>query len=69
MTQRKLPNFLKEGDPALTYPWGKSYSPLHPNGLPNWPYPNGAQAEYERIAVAPFFIPSENYHFSPAIRY
>lgn len=70
MTLRKLPNFLKEGDPALTYPLGKSYTTLHPNGVPNGPYPNDPQAERERIAVAHFSTPSELCRiFLAAIRY
>lgn len=47
MPIRPLPDFLKSGDPALTYPWGKSYSPLHPKGVANGPYPTDPQAEAE----------------------
>ncbi len=43
-------NFLKQGDPALTHPWGKSYSPLRPNGVPNRPLPTDPQAEREWLA-------------------
>ncbi len=42
-------NFLKEGDPALTYPHGKTYSPLHPKGVPNLPECGDEQYERERM--------------------
>ncbi len=47
MALRFLPDFLKTGDPALTHPWGKSYSPNHPKGKPNTPYPTDPQSERE----------------------
>ena len=43
-------DFLKFGDPALTHPWGKTYSPLHPKGKPNTPYPTDPEAEQEWLA-------------------
>ena len=36
---RPLPDFLKTGDPALTFPHGKAYGVNHPNGVPNLPGP------------------------------
>ena len=36
---RELPDFLTRGDPALTFPHGKTYTPLHPKGVPNTPTP------------------------------
>ena len=36
---RELPNFLKAGDPALTFPHGKAYGVNHPKGVPNLPSP------------------------------
>ena len=36
---RELPDFLTHGDPALTFPHGKRYTPLHPKGVPNAPTP------------------------------
>ena len=34
---RELPDFLTRGDPALTFPHGKRYTPLHPKGVANAP--------------------------------
>ena len=34
---RELPDFLTQGDPALTFPHGKTYTPLHPKGVPITP--------------------------------
>ncbi|WP_336986286.1 hypothetical protein [Altererythrobacter aquiaggeris] len=42
-------NFLKAGDPALTYPYGKTYSPLHPKGVPRGPECSDTQYERERM--------------------
>ena len=46
MSIRPLPDFLKQacpgggrGDPALTFPHGKTYGVNHPNGVPNLPGP------------------------------
>ena len=36
---RELPDFLKSGDPALTFPHGKTYGVNHPKGVPNLPGP------------------------------
>ena len=33
------PDFLKSGDPALTFPHGKTYGVNHPKGVPNLPGP------------------------------
>ena len=38
-TPRPLPDFLKSGDPALTFPHGKTYGVNHPKGVPNLPGP------------------------------
>ena len=37
--RRILPDFLKSGDPALTFPHGKTYGVNHPKGVPNLPGP------------------------------
>ena len=34
---RDLPDFLKSGDPALTWPHGKTYGVNHPKGVPRDP--------------------------------
>ena len=39
MSIRNLPDFLKRGDPALTFPHGKTYGVNHPKGMPNLPGP------------------------------
>lgn len=39
MSIRDLPDFLKRGDPALTFPHGKTYGVNHPKGAPNLPGP------------------------------
>ena len=39
MSIRELPDFLKSGDPALTFPHGKTYGVNHPKGVPNLPGP------------------------------
>ena len=39
MSVRDLPDFLKRGDPALTFPHGKTYGVNHPKGVPNLPGP------------------------------
>ena len=39
MSIRELPDFLKAGDPALTFPHGKAYGVNHPKGVPNLPGP------------------------------
>ena len=39
MSIRELPDFLKRGDPALTFPHGKTYGVNHPKGVPNLPGP------------------------------
>jgi hypothetical protein len=39
MSQRDLPDFLKSGDPALTWPHGKDYGPNDPKGCPRVPGP------------------------------
>ena len=39
MSIRELPDFLKSGDPALTFPHGKAYGVNHPKGVPNLPGP------------------------------
>lgn len=36
---RELPDFLTLGDPALTFPHSKRYTPLHPKGVPITPTP------------------------------
>ena len=41
--RRILPDFLKSGDPALTFPHGKAYGVNHPNGVPNRPGPITAE--------------------------
>ena len=39
MSIRELPDFLKSGYPALTFPHGKAYGVNHPKGVPNLPGP------------------------------
>ena len=39
MSIRTLPDFLKRGDPGLTFPHGKAYGVNHPKGVPNLPGP------------------------------
>jgi hypothetical protein len=51
MSLRELPDFLKTGDPALTYPRGLEYTPLHPKGRPREPWPEDPQA-VRHIAVS-----------------
>ena len=43
MSIRELPDFLKSGDPALTFPHGKTYGVNHPKGVPNLPGPITAE--------------------------
>ena len=43
MSIRELPDFLKSGDPALTFPHGKAYGVNHPKGVPNLPGPIAPQ--------------------------
>jgi hypothetical protein len=38
MSLRELPDFLKHGDPALTWPLGLEYGPNHPKGVPRLAY-------------------------------
>ena len=48
MSTRELPDFLKRGDPALTWPHGKQPSPNHPRGRPVVPAPpTGAELARE----------------------
>jgi hypothetical protein len=50
MSMRELPDFLKSGDPALTYPRGLEYTPNHPKGRPREPWPVDPRSAAE-IAV------------------
>lgn len=47
MSIRELPDFLKRGDPALTWPRGKDYTPLHPRGRPRDPWPEDPRSAAE----------------------
>jgi antitoxin VapB len=44
MSLRELPDFLKTGDPALTWPRGLEVTPLYPKGQPREPWPQDPQA-------------------------
>ena len=48
--RRDLPDFLKHGDPALTWPLGKAPSRNHPKGLPREPYANEPQTVAHDLA-------------------
>ena len=43
MSIRNLPDVLKRGDPALTFPHGKTCGVNHPKGVPNLPGPITAE--------------------------
>lgn len=49
-TPRDLPDFLKSGDPALTFPLGKAPSRNHPRGLPRGPYATDPQTTDREVA-------------------
>lgn len=49
-TPRDLPDLLKSGDPALTWPLGKAPSRNHPKGLPRGPYATDPQTAAHDLA-------------------
>lgn len=47
---RDLPDFLKSGDPALTWPHGKTYGVNHPKGVPRDPCATDPQSADRELA-------------------
>ena len=48
--RRDLPDFLKAGDPALTWPLGKAPSRNHSKGVPRGPYATDPQTAAHDLA-------------------